>query len=127
MDDVCDEFCDLSLILKKFDEWKKKDLRTYREVYAQMCLPKIVGIFARHQSISWNPLSHGFTVDKLEWFHETMIFGAQPKETMETLRNDPDVFLVPSVIEKIYVAKIAREYANIFLKFQITHHNLLIF
>lgn len=48
-------------------------------------------------------------MDKLEWFHQSMIFGAQSKETIESLRNDPDVFLVPSVIEKIYLAKIARK------------------
>jgi GC-rich sequence DNA-binding factor len=108
-EDVCDEFCDLDLILQKFNEWKKRDIKTYKEAYIHLCLPKIVGIFSRIQSITWNPLIQGFALDKMAWYHPSMLHGVNPKETIANLRNDPDLYLVPMVIEKTILAKISRK------------------
>lgn len=54
-DDVIDEFRDLDLILKHFEEWKRFDLDSYKEAYVNLSLPKIVSPLVRLLIITWNP------------------------------------------------------------------------
>lgn len=54
-DDVIDEFRDLDLILKHFEEWKRFDLDSYKEAYVNLSLPKIVSPLVRLSIITWNP------------------------------------------------------------------------
>jgi GC-rich sequence DNA-binding factor len=107
-DEVVEEYCELPFILKKFDEWKKKDINAYKETYVHLCLPKIVSIFVRAQMIMWSPFEPDSyeDIDKMKWFHPVAMYGRMEAETEETLRNDPDVFLIPTVIEKTILTKI---------------------
>ena len=107
-DEVVEEYCELPHILKKFEEWKKKDINAYREAYVHLCLPKIVSIFVRAQMILWSPFEpdHYEDIDKMNWFHPVAMYGRVESESEEMLRNDLDVFLIPTVIEKTIVAKI---------------------
>lgn len=110
-DEVVEEFCELPQILQKFDEWKKKDVIAYKEAYVSLCLPKIIGIFVRSQMILWSPfeIDHYEDVDKMKWFHPLAIYGRTSDETEETLRKDPDVFTIPTLIEKIVLPKLSSE------------------
>jgi GC-rich sequence DNA-binding factor len=107
-DDVSEEYCDLAFILQKFDEWKKKDLNAYKEAYIHLCLPKIVTIFIRWKMISWNPFLSEYyeDIDKMDWYHDLAVYGRLVNESEESLRNDPDVFLIPSIIEKLILSKL---------------------
>ncbi|KAG5680373.1 hypothetical protein PVAND_009882 [Polypedilum vanderplanki] len=107
-DDVADEYCDLPLILQKFDEWKKKDINTYKEAFVHLSLPKIVGIFVRWQMILWNPFSNELyeDIDKMKWYHPLAMYGRIEGETEEILRDDPDIFLIPTIVEKIVLGKL---------------------
>lgn len=110
-DEVVEEFCELPQILSKFDEWKKRDMNAYKEAYVHLCLPKIIGIFARAQMILWSPfeVDHYEDVDKINWFHPLAMYGRVSGETDEMLRKDPDVFAIPTVIEKIVLSKLSSE------------------
>ncbi len=105
-EDVSDEFCDLRLILQKFEEWKRKDSNAYKESFFHLCLPKIATIFVRWHLLTWNLFEKSEDIDKMEWFHPLMMYSSSGKETEESLRNDPDVFLVPTVIEKTILPKL---------------------
>ena len=96
-------------ILQKFDEWKKKDVNAYKETYVHLCLPKVVSVFVRVEMILWTPFEpeHYEDIDKMKWFHPLMKYGRVSAETEETLHKDPDVFLVPSVIEKVVLSKLS--------------------
>lgn len=116
-DDVSEEYCQLELILEKFSEWKKKDLNAYKESFFHLCLPKIIVIFIRWHLIMWNPLEkcEGIDscsivqdIDKMEWFHALAMYGKVENETEEKLKNDPDVFLIPTIIEKAILQKLNR-------------------
>jgi GC-rich sequence DNA-binding factor len=110
-DEVVEEYCEMPHILQKFDEWKKKDMSAYKEAYVHLCLPKIVSIFVRAQMILWSPfeIDHYEDIDEMKWFHPVALYGRTEKETEEMLRNDPDVFLIPTVIEKIILPKLCSE------------------
>lgn len=115
-DEVVDEYCELPQILMRFDEWKKKDLNAYREAYVHLCLPKVVSIFVRAQMILWSPFEfeNYEDVDKMKWFHPLMMYGRSTEETEETLRKDPDVFAIPTVIEKIVLPKLSSKLTRLY-------------
>lgn len=105
-EDVSEEYCQLPLILEKFEGWKKKDLNAYKESFFHLCLPKIVNVFIRWHLIMWNPLEKSEDIEKMEWYHPLAFYAKADNETEEILRNDPDVFLIPTVIEKVVILKL---------------------
>lgn len=111
-DEVVEEYCELPHILQKFDEWKKKDLNAYKEAYVHLCLPKVVSVFVRAHMILWTPFesAHYEEIDKMKWFHPLAMYGRLSTETEESLRQDPDVFMIPSVIEKVVVSKLSSKF-----------------
>jgi GC-rich sequence DNA-binding factor len=115
-DEVVEEYCELPQILQRFDEWKKKDINAYKEAYVHLCIPKIVSIFVRAEMILWTPfeLDHYQDIDKMKWYHPVAMYGISVGETEESLRNDPDVFLIPSIVEKIILAKLCSEFKKNF-------------
>lgn len=110
-DEVVEEFCELPQILQKFDEWKKKDFIAYKEAYVHLCIPKVVGVFVRAEMILWSPFEadHYEDIDKMKWFHPPAMYGRTPTETEDSLRKDPDVFVIPSLVEKIVLPKLSSE------------------
>lgn len=114
-DEVVEEYCELPQILQRFDEWKKKDLNAYKEAYVHLCLPKIASIFIRAQMVLWSPFEPDFyeDIDKMKWFHPLAMYGRSDDETEDSLRNDPDVFLIPTIIEKIILPKLSSKQRKI--------------
>ena len=119
--DVADEFCDLSLILQKLEEWKRKDICTYKEAFVHLSLPKLVGVLVRWEMILWNPFSveNYEDIDKMKWYHPLAMYGQAENETEESLKNDPDVFLLPTVVEKIVLTKLNSKFIAFFIIFHL--------
>lgn len=111
-DEVVEEYCELPQILMRFYEWKKRDLNAYREAYVHLCLPKIVSIFVRAEMILWSPFEVDSyeDIDKMKWFHPLVMYGRSAEETEESLRKDPDVFAIPTIIEKIILPKLSSKF-----------------
>lgn len=106
-EDVEEDYCEISHIKKRFESWKQKELNSYKEAFVNLCLPKIFGVVIRAKMILWNPFDDNYEdVEKTGWFHELAMYGKQEAESEESLRTDPDLFLVPSVIEKILLPKL---------------------
>ena len=54
--DVVDDFCDLTVIKTRFEQWKFSQPTSYQQAYVSLCLPKVFAPYARHEMIHWNPL-----------------------------------------------------------------------
>lgn len=68
---------------------------------------QIIGPIMRLALVTWNPLEeHGSELERMDWYNVTMQYGFNETETEEQLLDDPDVRLVPTVIEKIILPKI---------------------
>lgn len=105
--DATDDFCDLALILRRFTEWKNRDLAAYKDAYVSVCLPKIVGPLIRLRMITWSPLDQNCKdIDKMPWFKDAMLFGHESGDSEQQIRSDPDVRFVPSLVEKIILPKL---------------------
>lgn len=110
-EDTTDEFCDIRLVLQRFNEWKRNDLAAYKDAYVSVCLPKIVGPLIRVKMLTWNPFEESaMDFEKSDWYRECMLNGLAPEgETAGSLSSDPDVRFVPSLIEKIILPKLTGE------------------
>lgn len=42
----------------------------------------------------------------MKWFDNLLFYGLEPNETEDNLRNDPDLKLIPLVIEKVVLPKL---------------------
>ena len=55
-DDVIEDFHNIEIIKKKFEEWRSKYLSTYEDAYVSLSLPKLFSPLVRLEMIDWNPL-----------------------------------------------------------------------
>lgn len=68
--------------------------------------------------VIWNPLDENCQdLERTDWFNTAMQYAWSSNETEEQLLNDPDVRLVPVLIEKIILPKIT----GMFLAQNLTH------
>lgn len=110
-EDVSEEYSELPDVLKNFEEWKLKEFNSYKEAYVHLCLPKISGTLIRPRLVLWNPFDENYEdIEKMRWFHLLAMYGRKKNETEEDLRCDPDLFLVPIVIEKIILQKLTSKF-----------------
>uniref|UniRef100_A0A1Q3G350 Putative transcriptional regulator binding to the gc-rich sequence n=1 Tax=Culex tarsalis TaxID=7177 RepID=A0A1Q3G350_CULTA len=108
-DDAGGEFCDVQEILDKFQNWRATEMDAYKDAYVSLCLPKVLGPLIRLRHVVWNPVSgqDGFDFEREHWYRSAMMYGyASSAETETSLAEDPDVRLVPTLIEKIILPKL---------------------
>lgn len=55
-EDVVEDFCKLSLMKQRFEEWKFSHPESYQQAYISLCLPKLFTPFIQLQLLDWNPL-----------------------------------------------------------------------
>lgn len=82
----------------------------YKDAYVSLCLPKVLGPLIRLRHVVWNPVSgqDGFDFEREHWYRSAMLYGhVSSAETETSLAEDPDVRLVPTLIEKIILPKLA--------------------
>lgn len=57
--------------------------------------------------ILWNPLDENCKdLEKMEWYETVMKYGFKWEETEAELVDDPDIRLIPTLVEKIVLPKI---------------------
>ncbi|KAH8265209.1 hypothetical protein KR038_001439 [Drosophila bunnanda] len=106
-EDVTDEFSKVELILMKFYAWRKTDMSSYQDAFVSLCLPKLLAPLVRHELLLWSPLLDEYAdIENMRWYQACMLYACQPDETVDQLKNDPDVNLVPALIEKIILPKV---------------------
>lgn len=68
---------------------------------------QIIGPILRLQLITWNPFEENTKdMEKTEWFETIIKYGLKPSENAEkTLADDPDIRLIPALIEKFVIPK----------------------
>ncbi|XP_057654367.1 PAX3- and PAX7-binding protein 1 isoform X2 [Diorhabda carinulata] len=107
-EDVIEEYSSTASILIRFEQWRSNDLSAYTEAYATFCLPKVVSPLIRLNLIFWNPLNETIELEKLDWYRTLALYGLHDDETEESLAKDPDISLLPTIIEKIIIPKLTQ-------------------
>ncbi|XP_030376119.1 PAX3- and PAX7-binding protein 1 isoform X2 [Scaptodrosophila lebanonensis] len=105
--DVTDEFCKIDLILMKFYAWRKTDMSSYKDAFVSLCLPKLLSPLVRYELLLWSPLLEEYTdIETMHWYTSCMLYAYTADESVDRLKEDPDVNLVPALIEKIVLPKL---------------------
>lgn len=61
--------------------------------------------------IAWNPLDENCKdFERMEWYETIMKYGFKSNETESDLTDDPDIRLMPTLIEKILLPKVTGKY-----------------
>ncbi|ALC46916.1 CG1965 [Drosophila busckii] len=106
-EDVNDDFYKIDLILVKFYAWRKTDMSSYQDAFVSLCLPKLLAPLVRYELLLWSPLHQEYTdIETTQWYQACMLYASEANETVETLKQDPDLNLVPLLIEKIVLPKV---------------------
>ncbi|XP_072388932.1 PAX3- and PAX7-binding protein 1 [Diabrotica undecimpunctata] len=107
-EDVVEEYSSAASILIRFEQWRTSDISAYNEAYATICLPKVVSPLVRLNLVFWDPLNETSELEKLEWYRTLALYGLHDDETEESLSKDPDISLLPTVIEKLIIPKLTQ-------------------
>lgn len=105
-EDVVEEYSSVANILIRFEQWRETDMSTYTEAYATLCLPRVVGPLIRLSLVFWDPLTESVELEKLEWYRTLALYGLHDDETESALSHDPDINLLPTIVEKIIIPKL---------------------
>lgn len=111
-EDVVDDFHSIPIIQSKFERWKLDYSESYQEAYIGLCLSKLYSPFIRLQLIDWNPLESGCkNIESMSWFNTLLFYGYQESE--ELSREDSDLKLLPSVVDKVVLPKLIALVENV--------------
>jgi hypothetical protein len=107
-EDVYEEFSDVRAIARRFEEWKQKYPKEYKQAYVGMSLPDLFAPFVRMELLDWEPLDYP-RIDDMNWYRILADYGVQDDQAMEVDGEGPDYDsqLVPAIVEKT-VAPIVR-------------------
>ena len=61
-EDTVEEYFDIDLILKHFDDWYKKYPESYENAYVGLSIPKLISPLIRIRLLEWNPLEVNFKI-----------------------------------------------------------------
>lgn len=99
-EDVDDEYCQISLISKKFEEWSIEQSVSYNEAYIALCLPKLYTPFVRLALVTWNPLESDQMLLNMKWFKDLASYNLRRK------LSEDEIKIIPTIVEKMIVPKI---------------------
>lgn len=107
-EDVVEDYSSAANILIHFEEWRTTDITAYTEAYATFCLPKAVSPLVRLNLIFWDPFNETCDIEKMDWYRTLALYGLHDDETEETLAKDPDLSLLPTLVEKLIIPKLVQ-------------------
>ncbi|CAK1600285.1 unnamed protein product [Parnassius mnemosyne] len=107
--------------------WRRRQPALYSDAYVADCLPRLLAPYVRHELILWNPLADEDNEDyeKMDWYKCLMMYGVRseklssdsdessddedaevPVLSEDAIREDPDLFLVPTIVNKVVLPKV---------------------
>ncbi|XP_030648406.1 PAX3- and PAX7-binding protein 1 isoform X2 [Chanos chanos] len=105
-EDVFEDFHSLDSIKSRFEEWRKLYFNCYRDAYIGLCLPKLFSPLIRLQLIPWSPLEMDCpNFEYMLWFESLLFYGCKEQATVD--KEDIDLGLLPSIVERIVLPKLA--------------------
>lgn len=99
-EDVTEQFSNVAALKLRFERWKTEFGESYEQAYIPLCLVKLLVPFVRLHTVAWNPIEKPESLESSVWY-ETLLFYGQDSP------DDPDLCLLPRVIERVLLPKMA--------------------
>ncbi|KPI93613.1 GC-rich sequence DNA-binding factor 1 [Papilio xuthus] len=118
-------------VCARVSRWRRSQPALYNDAYVADCLPRLLAPYIRHELILWNPLADEDNEDyeKMDWYKCLMMYGVRAERLSSdselsseeeagpgtvlgaglseaALRDDPDLLLVPTLINKVVLPKV---------------------
>ena len=106
MEDVVEEFSELSLVMERMSSWRQQDEDSYKSAYVSLCLPKIFSPLIRLQMLFWSPLEDSAPMSKHDWFSCLATFAMIDSDQFNDFESDPDRNLVSLCCEKVILPRL---------------------
>ena len=66
--DTSEEYGQLSLVKRRFEEWKREYSSSYNDAYISLSLPLIFSPYVRLELLRWDPLRKGLDFQDMKWY-----------------------------------------------------------
>ncbi|KAM3960159.1 LOW QUALITY PROTEIN: PAX3- and PAX7-binding protein 1 [Aphomia sociella] len=120
-------------VCARLARFRRRSRALYCDAYVAHYLPQLLAPYVRHQLILWNPLADEDNEDyeKMDWYKCLMMYGVRSERlssesdlsdeedeeesrrnaeeggvTESSVREDPDLYLVPTIINKLVLPKL---------------------
>ncbi|XP_029459437.1 PAX3- and PAX7-binding protein 1 [Rhinatrema bivittatum] len=104
-EDVLENFHSFDCIKSQFETWRSMYYESYKDAYIGLCLPKLLNPLVRLQLLTWTPLEAKCRdFESMLWFESLLFYGCEEKEQDNT---DVDIALLPTIVEKVILPKVA--------------------
>ncbi|KAK2089548.1 PAX3- and PAX7-binding protein 1 [Saguinus oedipus] len=110
-EDVLESFYSIDCIKSQFEAWRSKYYTSYKDAYIGLCLPKLFNPLIRLQLLTWTPLEDMNQVSG----HER-----------EQEKDDVDVALLPTIVEKVILPKLTVIAENMWDPFSTTQTSRMV-
>ncbi|KAJ8547665.1 hypothetical protein K7X08_011251 [Anisodus acutangulus] len=110
--DAREEYSQLSLVVEKFDRWKKDYASSYRDVYMSLSIPVIFSPYVRLELLKWDPLHESTDFMDMNWHNSLFNYGLPPEGESEISADDTDTNLIPQLVEILAIPILHNQLAN---------------
>ncbi|KAG5896386.1 hypothetical protein JTB14_009591 [Gonioctena quinquepunctata] len=92
------------------DEISQQDILHFDKEREQIQteLQEVVSPLVRLNLVFWDPLNDTVELEKLDWYRTLALYGLHDDETEESLAKDPDISLLPTIVEKVIIPKLTQ-------------------
>jgi len=86
--DTNENFKDLSIIKKNFEDWKEKYTKEYNQGFGGLSMPGVFELFVKYELLLWEPLENYREFEDMIWHQEASTYGTT--NMMELDNYDPE-------------------------------------
>ncbi|KAM9259274.1 PAX3- and PAX7-binding protein 1 isoform 2-T2 [Cariama cristata] len=123
-EDVLESFCSIDCIKSQFEAWRSKYFASYKDAYIGLCLPKLFNPLIRLQLLIWTPLEGKCRdFETMLWFESLLFYGC---EEQEQVKDDADISLLPTIVERVVLPKLTVISENIWDPFSTTQTSRMV-
>ncbi|CAA0818630.1 GC-rich sequence DNA-binding factor-like protein [Striga hermonthica] len=104
--DAAEEFAQFSVVVERFDRWKKDYALSYREAYMSLSVPAIFSPYVRLELLKWDPLHEDADFIDMKWHSLLFNYGRPEDETKSSegdTGDDADANIIPELVEKLAI------------------------
>ncbi|ELW62046.1 GC-rich sequence DNA-binding factor 1 [Tupaia chinensis] len=123
-EDVLESFYSIDCIKSQFEAWRSKYYMSYKDAYIGLCLPKLFNPLIRLQLLTWTPLEAKCRdFENMLWFESLLFYGCEEREQE---KDDVDIALLPTIVEKVILPKLTVIAENMWDPFSTTQTSRMV-
>ncbi|PIM98413.1 hypothetical protein CDL12_29109 [Handroanthus impetiginosus] len=114
LSDAAEEYSQFSVVVERFEKWKKDYATSYRDAYMSLSIPAIFSPYVRLELLRWDPLHEDSDFIDMKWHSLLFNYGLpeDENEIREDAEADADANIIPELVEKLAIPILHHQLAN---------------